>query len=323
MTSKIIKDCIYGHIYIPPICQQFIDVPEFQRLRRVKQLGMVYYAYPSAVNTRFEHSIGVMHLAGKVVDTLRKFVDIDERTKLLIQLAGLYHDIGHFAFSHLFDNVLAKIDVEPDSIFALKHHEDRSIYFLNKVNNRLNLLNPEEIEFITACIKGTSLSKYPPYLFEIISDSRCGLDVDRQDYIMRDSNRCGFPAFQSEYIILNMVITPCFHIGFKNKLRRDIMDFYDTRRRMYENVYFHHTTRKIDKIYFCMMKRLGLELFKYGELTDDYNIETLLRFHDATKDLMQCIDNRKLDHNCSICEEYTLDKHMKFEIDMDAILFIK
>ena len=119
-----------------------------------------------------------------------------------------------------------------------------------------------------------------------------------------------------------MVLTSDLHIGFKRKVTRDILDFYDTRSRMYENVYFHHTTQKIDKIYFCMMKRLGVELFKYGEKTDDYNIETLLRSHEATKDLMDNIDNRKLDHNCDICKEYNLEKTVNYDVDLSLIYFV-
>lgn len=308
--DKIVKDCIYGHIAIPKLCLSFIDVPEFQRLRRVKQLGMVLYAYPSATHTRFEHSLGVMHLAGKVIDQLRLYVDISDRIKHLVQLAGLYHDIGHFAYSHLFDYFLDKTDTsELDNIFSLKHHEDRSIYFLKQVNNRLLLLTDIEIEFISACIQGTSIDNYPPYLFEIISDSLCGIDVDRQDYINRDANRCDFPAFQSNFIILNIIVTPDLHIGFKEKTKRDIQDYFDARKRMYENVYFHHTSKKIDKLYYCMMKRLGKKLFIYGEQTDDYNIDTLLRNSDETKELISCIDNRNLDHVCSMCMEFDTNKY--------------
>ncbi len=116
----------------PVLCQAFMDCAEFQRLRRVKQLGMVHFTYPSAVYTRFEHSIGVMYIAGNMVDQLRKYVDISQRTKDLIQLAGLSHDLGHFAYSHLFDKALARLVTEhknvPD-IFKMHDHEDRSVFF--------------------------------------------------------------------------------------------------------------------------------------------------------------------------------------------------
>lgn len=135
-TTKIIKDCIYGHITVSKLCVAFMDVSEFQRLRRVRQLGVAHYAYPSAVHTRFEHSLGVMHLAGKFVDQLRNYVQISDRTKELIQLAGMYHDIGHLAFSHLFDLFLSNLPegASVSNFFDLHDHEDRSLFFVRLVN---------------------------------------------------------------------------------------------------------------------------------------------------------------------------------------------
>jgi len=80
---------------------------------------------------------------------------------------------------------------------------------------------------------------------------------------------------------------------------------------MFENVYRHHKTLKMDKIYFCMMKRLGPKLFMYGERTDDYNIETLFRNSEETQELIKAIDNRQLDHECELCKEYGLSKLIK------------
>lgn len=320
--QKVIKDRIYGHIIIPSLCQKFIDVSEFQRLRRVTQLGSTKYVYPTCTHTRFEHSIGCMHLAGLWIEQLKKYKLIDDRTKGLIQLAALYHDVGHFSFSHLFDDFLANTVLDQDvidPIFMIKHHEDRSIYILKKVNQRLQLLTDEEVEFITCCITGKVLDGYPPYLFEICSNT---IDVDRMDYIGRDAYCCGLPAFQFNYIILNMVITDSLHIAFRKKATRDIQDFFDTRKRMYENVYYHPAARKIDRIYYCMMKRLGVEMFQFGEFTDDYNIESLFRSHDKTKELIEQLDTRQLDHSCSICSEYQLVKEIKHLNDVNLVGFV-
>lgn len=338
--AKIIKDCIYGHIQIPGLCEAFINVPEFQRLRRVKQLGLAHYAFPSAVHTRFEHSIGVMHLAGKVIDVIARAHPVDEHLKSCVQLAGLYHDIGHFAFSHLFDTFLKScpressrcshespsssseetVATEPD-IFSLQEHEDRSVYFLRKVNDRLKLLTEEDVRFISGCIHGTHLEGYPPYLFEIVSDKVCGLDVDRQDYINRDANRCGFPSFQSDYIIHNTLITSDLHLAYRAKCRRDIRDFFSARKRMYENVYFHHTVKKVDKMVLCMMRRLGEQVFQFGEMTDDYNMETLFRSSPITKGMMELIDNRKLEHSCEVCANHP-DHHPITSDQFAKVIFL-
>lgn len=322
--NKILKDCIYGHITIPDICVAFMDVPEFQRLRRVKQLGTSDYAYPSATYTRFEHSLGVMYLAGNMVDQLRKYVDIDNRTKELIQLTGMYHDIGHFAYSHLFDMFLSMLkdkDKIPE-IFRLHDHEDRSIYFLNKVNKRLCLLTDEEEIFVANVIMGHIPPDQPNYLYQIVCNQECGIDIDKQDYLRRDSFHNGFPAFQSDYIILNAVVDKDGNIAYKNKAYNDINNLYRTRHNMFENVYQHHTSLKMYKIYFCMMKRLGLELFKYGERTDDYNIETLFRNSTETADLISQIDSRNLDHECDICSLYHPIKRVTVSGIIDNVRFL-
>lgn len=304
--GKVIKDCIYGLIHVPPLCVQFMDVPEFQRLRRIRQLGVAQYTYPSAVHTRFEHSLGVMHLAGKMVDQLRLVVDIPERTKELIQLAGMYHDIGHFAFSHLFDTFLSRLDETTDipEIFQLHEHENRSLYFLRKVNKRLRLLTEEEEQLVCDIISGTELEGAPSYLYQIVCNKQCGIDVDKLDYVKRDSYHTGFPDFHADYVICNALIDSDNNIAFREKVRNDICDLFMTRHRMHERVYQHHTTLKMNKIHFCLMRRLGSKLFTYGEKTDDYNVETLFRNSPETADLIDALDSRELDHDCDICREY-------------------
>lgn len=324
LRNKIIKDCIYGHIIVPALCIAFMDVPEFQRLRRVRQLGMAHYAYPSAVHTRFEHSLGVMYLSGRMVDQLRKCAYISDRTKELIQLAGMYHDIGHFAYSHLFDVFLSRLEDTSTipEIFQIKDHEDRSLYFLRKVNKRLKLLTEEEEIFVCNAIIGHVPEGNPSYLYEIVCNRECGIDVDKMDYLKRDSFHSGFPGFQSEYIMINTLIDSEMHIAFNRKVHNDILDLFSTRQRMFENVYQHHTALRMDKIYFCLLKRLGYNLFKYGDQTDDYNIDTLIRNSDVTMGLIDQVDNRNLDHECDFCHCYKPTKFIKQSGTIEKVRFI-
>ena len=290
MSERVIKDCIYKYVTVSPLCGMFLDQPEFQRLRRIKQLGNVHRVYPSAVHTRFEHSIGVMHLAGVVAVQLK----IDHRTAELIKLAGLYHDIGHMPYSHLFDKVL-KI-IKPANIEI--DHEDRSVNTFLKVSKRLQQLTHEEEQFVCACIKGTPLLNYDRYLFQIV----CGnFDVDAMDYLQRDSYHAGMASFQAHYIILNMSINKNKELCFNIKAKEDIKDMYETRRRLHENVYQHRVSLAHDTMYICMILKIQDEL-NYDELCD-YKLDTLLMTHEKTKHIYKQIESRCLDHNI-LCGEF-------------------
>ena len=167
----IIKDCIYRFIQVSALCKKFIDTPEFQRLRNIKQLGLAQFVYPSATHTRLEHSLSVMHLA-VVVDELRQHdQEITGREKDIVQLAGLLHDVGHIAFSHLFDYML-----EENNIHFL--HEERSVVILKIINERLQLLSEKEVEMISNMIHGIipkedEKKSEKSFLYEIISNKAC------------------------------------------------------------------------------------------------------------------------------------------------------
>lgn len=335
MNIKIIKCPVYTYVNLPPLCQRFTNNSLFQRLNRVKQLGLCYYIYPSAVHTRKEHSLGVMHLTGLVIDHLRNFVSISDREKDLIQLAGLYHDIGHLAYSHMFDDYLKEVNLneltghitdENIKYFQLLEHEERSIHILQKVNKQLEFpLTDNEIKFIECIIMG-----YKPedddrwYLYEIVSNSLCGIDTDKMDYLYRDAYHTGLPNFQPFYIINGMrVDQKTNHIVFKEKTRIDIDDMFKTRHRMFVQVYKHHTSEKICKIYKCAMKKVGYQLYQYGIMTDDMNIETLLRNNPSTSFLMEKIDCRNLEHECSNCQEYNTYIPIKKSGGVEQVIFIQ
>ena len=201
--NKIIYDVIHGFIEIDVLSLKIIDTPEFQRLRNIKQLGIVNLVFPSANHTRFEHSIGVYYLAGELLNNLKNNqpeLNITKREILLIKIGGLCHDLGHGPFSHLLDNVILK---EEESIY--KEHENRSCLILNHIIKKYNIpINDEELTFIYSIINPTNYKKKTDKIFfyEIISNTRNGIDVDKFDYLKRDTFYLGLSYLYQEYCVL-------------------------------------------------------------------------------------------------------------------------
>uniref|UniRef100_A0A8C0DCB5 Deoxynucleoside triphosphate triphosphohydrolase SAMHD1 n=1 Tax=Balaenoptera musculus TaxID=9771 RepID=A0A8C0DCB5_BALMU len=161
-TMKVINDPIHGHIEFHPLLIRIIDTPQFQRLRYIKQLGGGYYVFPGASHNRFEHSLGVGYLAGRLVRELSEKqpeLQISERDMLCVQIAGLCHDLGHGPFSHMFDGrfiPLARPDVkwthEQGSVMMFEHLVNSN--GLRDVMEHYGLIPEEDIWFIKEQITG-------------------------------------------------------------------------------------------------------------------------------------------------------------------------
>ncbi|CAI7999426.1 Deoxynucleoside triphosphate triphosphohydrolase SAMHD1 [Geodia barretti] len=208
-SDKVFNDPVHGHIELHPLMVRFIDTPQFQRLRYIKQLGGVYYVFPGASHNRFEHSIGVGYLAGQMVESLKSKqpeLQIDDKDVLCVKLAGLCHDLGHGPFSHLFQKVVKEV-VEDDW-----SHEEQSIKMFdhliadNKLKEHMedNHLGEEDEKFIKALIRGLKTGKVATveehgrdqskrFLFEIVANKRNEIDVDKFDYFARDCHHLGIP----------------------------------------------------------------------------------------------------------------------------------
>jgi uncharacterized protein len=226
MTNKlkIINDPVYGLITIPTaLLFDIISHPIFQRLRRIKQMGLSEYVYPGALHTRFHHAIGAMHLMGLALETLQsKGISISEKEKEAALIAILLHDVGHGPFSHVLEFTL----------FDGIHHEEISLKLMEVLNQHFD----NQLELAIEMFKG---NYERPFFHQLISSQ---LDIDRLDYLKRDSYYTGVAEgtvgvdriIKMLHVIDNQIV-----VEYKGLL--SIENFLNARRLMYWQVYLHKT----------------------------------------------------------------------------------
>jgi len=221
---KILNDPIYGFVSLPDdlICD-LIDHPYFQRLRRIKQLGLSHLVYPGALHTRFHHAIGAMHLMMSALDVLgQKGVSISKEEQLGAAIAILLHDIGHGPFSHALEHSLV------DGV----NHEDLSVLIMNRLNEEFN----GQLTVGIAIFNNTYPKKW---LHQLVSGQ---LDMDRMDYLKRDSFYTGVSeGVISNARILKMLAVANDELVIEEKGIYSIEKFLVARRLMYWQVYLHKT----------------------------------------------------------------------------------
>lgn len=235
---KIINDPIYGFVSIPgDLIFDLIEHRYFQRLRRIKQLGLTNLVYPGALHTRFHHAIGAMHLMQEAVHTLRqKDVSITPQEEEAVLVAILLHDIGHGPFSHALEH----------SIVTGVNHEAISSLIMNKLN----------LEFkgkLGLAIKIFN-DQYPKkFLHQLVSSQ---LDMDRLDYLKRDSFFTGVSeGVISSDRIIKMLNVEKNQLVVEQKGIYSIEKFLIARRLMYWQVYLHKTVLSAETLLVTILKR--------------------------------------------------------------------
>jgi len=229
---KIINDPVYGFIRFPePELMRVIDHPWFQRLRNIKQMGLAHLVYPGATHTRLAHSLGACHLVGKALDELKaKDIVPDKDECVAARLAALLHDIGHAPFSHSLENILVGV-----------HHETLSRLIMQRMNSEFSGMMDKTIQiFDDSNSKGSNPGtggKY--YLHQLVSSQ---LDVDRMDYLNRDSFYTGVSEGVIGYDrILQMLTVRDNELMVEEKGVYSVEKFIIARRLMYWQVYLHKT----------------------------------------------------------------------------------
>ena len=247
---KIINDPVYGFIKIPyDIVYDLIEHPLFQRLRRIRQLGLSSYVYPGANHTRFQHAVGAMHLMGQAIEVIRsRGHEITDDEARAVSIAILLHDIGHGPFSHSLEN----------SLIRNTSHESISLMFMEQLNNEFGGKLEKAIQIFK--------NEYPKrFLHQLVSSQ---LDMDRLDYLKRDSFFTGVTegVIGSDRIIkmLNVVND---QLVVDEKGIYSIEKFLIARRLMYWQVYLHRAVVSSEQLLVMMLKRAqklvagGQELF--------------------------------------------------------------
>ena len=272
--KKFIRDSVYGDIELNAFEEQVMDMPQFQRLRRIKQLGLISLIYPGANHTRFEHSIGTMNLGSKLAAEL----DLSDDEIELVRISALLHDVGHGPFSHVSEGVLSV------------PHEELTKYVITETSMRDLLEEKFDVNDIVDIVNGKG------YLGPIVSGE---LDVDRMDYLLRDSHNTGvaYGVIDYERIISNLKLEDGLILNIKGVQAAE--GALVSRYFMYPSVYQHHTTRIVNSMFRRSLKKIiddGIieekTIYKY----DDMDIVSIFRNCDIkyANDIMSRLDNRNL-----------------------------
>jgi uncharacterized protein len=232
------------------LIMRLIDSAEFQRLRRIRQLGLAHFAYQSAEHSRFTHSLGAFHLATRVLDRLGEKYSITRDDRTAVQVAALLHDIGHGPFSHVVEGILGF------------HHENYTVDALLSADTEIGRLlaeySPELSLRVASIIQGTFK---PLALAQLVSSQ---LDVDRMDYLLRDSLMTGvkYGIFDLEWIIKSIEIDEAadrLYVSARGTYA--VEDYLQSRYYMFRQVYFHRTLRAAEAVLRALLRR-ALHLFQ-------------------------------------------------------------
>ncbi|KAF9910748.1 SAM domain and HD [Lobosporangium transversale] len=248
LGEKYINDPIHGHVLLDNDCLQCIDTPQFQRLRDLKQLGSAYFVFPGATHNRFEHSIGTSHLAGEVVERFRDTqpeLEISESDIKCVKLAGLCHDLGHGPFSHVFDNEFIPRAL-PGSTWTHEQGSEMMLEYL--VDDNGVDIDREELNFIKDLIMGERRgnSQRHAFLFDIVSNKRNSLDVDKYDYLQRDCYNVGIKSSIDCSRLMRMSRVIDDQICWHHKEVYNLYELYHTRFSLFKKVYTHRVGKAIE-----------------------------------------------------------------------------
>ncbi len=297
--GKSIADPIHGNILLKKREVKVIDTPSFQRLRQLKQLAMAQLVYPSATLTRFTHSIGALGTMIRIIHAARdngiEFKDEDEDN---LRLAALLHGIGHYPYSHLMESVdrvnLIEEQVDGATIPTKKapypDHVEVGTIIAAGQGDLINAIGGENrAKAVAAIFARTEAADLQ--LSKLIHSS---FDIDRLDYLLRDSYATGVPYGQIDinYLLNNLKVSPQRVVGFKEKALAAVEHFLLARFFMYRVVYYHKTIYGMEEVCRQLLRRLrDRDGEKYGLPADGEEIKNLVKSPKLTTFTDAFVDN--------------------------------
>ena len=304
--TKVLKDPVHSYIHIHyEVIWNCLDSKEFQRLRRIRQLGGDFQVYPTAEHSRFSHSLGVYEIVRRMVTEVKSLcVELTEYEKVCVMLAGLLHDVGHGPFSHAFENITNHSHEEYTAKIILGNTELNAI--LRAVSEKL----PQDIVSIIQHTHENDI------LNQIVSGQ---LDADRMDYLLRDSyfTATSYGQFDLERILRTMRVRKTDDgrkvIVVKHTGIHSVEDYIMARYQMYWQVYYHPVARSYEAVFIQLFNRLK-DIFKVDK---DYfeDMKVLVPFLEKSE--VSVDEYFKLDENSLLyCCALIQDKEDKIATDL-------
>ena len=295
--TKVLKDPVHSYIHINyEVVWNCLDSKEFQRLRRIRQLGGDFQVYPTAEHSRFSHSLGVYEIVRRMVTEIKSLsMELSEYDKICVMLAGLLHDVGHGPFSHAFEHVT-------------KHsHEDYTAKIIlgeTELNQVLTEVSPRLPEDIVSIIEHNHPNDI---LNQIISGQ---LDADRMDYLLRDSyfSATSYGQFDLERILRTMRVRKIDEnkkaLVVKYTGIHSVEDYIMARYQMYWQVYYHPVARSYEAVFIQLFNRLK-DIFKDNK---EYFSDMKVLIPFLEKNVVSVEEYFKLDENsllycCSLIQD--------------------
>jgi HD superfamily phosphohydrolase len=288
----VIKDPVHGYVYITENEKEIIDTYPMQRLRRLRQLAGSEYVYPGANHTRFEHCVGVMYLAGKVTENPNLSRIVSDEEADIIRLSGLLHDVGHGPFSHVFEQLLIR-DLE-------KTHEDITSWIIaeSEINDKIAQagFNPDEVSKLAV---GKLHKPGKAFWDQIISS---GVDVDKQDFIVRDTYHTGAEyGFIDVFRLIHALDVLGEDLAVELGALSALEAFMIARIESFKSIYFHRVGRAGQIMLAMAMEKaneeLGLTAFKTPEeylAMDDYTVWSALKKCEKSKQIIDDLERRRM-----------------------------